>query len=508
MPKIIFLGCGLVATCILEMFAKFPIGKQVMRHYKKILILDKRDKTHEPTLAALRKDITIQLVQIEITPENITEQLLNHVKRSDLFIDLSYNIPFKPIICKCLAVGAHYINTSTEHWLTESPEQEGDIDINFHLSTLHESHDEYTALASGSSKKQNSSILLINGANPGLISQFGKMGIYKISCQILRQAQDAKIKNDSLHQLKKAVKAKDFPMMAYLLDLQVLECSETDTQVANTPRKSGEFPCTWSPYSFFSEAVDKLEIGFGTHEEKMPHHAVVSYGEPNEIYLPVRGMDMVSHSFAYDRPITGMLIPHSENDTQSRRLTLKDKQGKVIYRPSVYYTYSPMQDTLDAFREVRNNSYVMLPAEKPLRGTDIQSGADILGSLLSFGSNPIEKLLYGKIDQSTHTSYWIGSALSIEQTRAMGFEHSGPTTCQVAISILTAIKYMLKHPHKGLMFPEDLPFDTIYKECVPFLGTVFADFVPYRRPTTQFTGYHAFLTSKTTVEQPSGCAIM
>lgn len=505
MPKIIFLGCGLVATCVLEMFEKFPIGKQVMRHYRKILVIDMRDKSKEPTIENLKDEIDITFVQSEVTSENIEEKVLNYIKRGDFLVDLSYNIYFKPLICKCLEIGAHYINTSTEHWLTESAEQFGDLEINFHLATLHEDHDEYRGL---SKDRHKSSIMIINGANPGLISQFGKMGIYKVSQLILKQAKELHIDNDQVKKLRKALATLNFPLMAYLLDLQVLECSETDTQVALQARQPGEFPCTWSPFSFYSEAVDPVQLGFGTHEEKLPDKAVVSYGEQNEIYIPIRGMDMVSESFVYDRKIKGMLISHSENDTLSRALTLKDEHGKLIYRPSCYYTYSPMQDTLDGFREIRNNSYVFLPKEKPLRGYDIKSGADILGSLLSFGSNPIEKILYGKKDMSKNLCYWIGSNLSIEQTREMGFVYSGPTTVQVAISILCAMKWMLKHPQKGLLFPEDLPFDKIFKEAMPFLGTVHADFVPYQRPTTQFTGYHAFLTTKDTVETPSNCSIM
>lgn len=508
MPKIIFLGCGLVATCVLEMFEKFSIGKQVMHHYDKILIIDMRDKSKEPTIENLKNDISISVVRVEITQENIEGQLLNYVKRGDFLVDLSYNIYFKPLICKCLQVGAHYINTTTEHWPTESVEQFGNLEINFHLPTLHEDHDEYRSLLRGSKDHQKSSILIINGANPGLISHFGRMGLYRISQLILKQAKEQKIHNDSVKQLKKAYSSLNFPMMAYLLDLQVLECSETDTQVAIEKRKPGEFPCTWSPFSFYSEAVDPVQLGYGTHEEKMPEKAVVSYGEPNEIYIPLRGMDMVSESYVYDRKITGMLISHAENDTLSRALTLKDEHGKVIYRPSCYYTYSPMQDTLDGFREIRNNSYVFLPKEKPLRGYDIKSGADILGSLLSFGCNPVEKILHGKRDMSKNLCYWIGSVLSIEQTREMGFVYSGPTTVQVAVSMLSAMKWMIKHPKRGLLFPEDLPFDKIFNECVPFLGTVYSDFVPYQRPTTQFTGYHAYLTTKDSAEIPSYCNIM
>ena len=221
MPKIIFLGCGLVATCVLEMFEKFPIGKQVMRHYRKILVIDMRDKSKEPTIENLKDEIDITFVQAEVTPENIEEKVLNHVKRGDFLVDLSYNIYFKPLICKCLEIGAHYINTSTEHWLTESAEQFGDVEINFHLATLHEDHDEYRGL---SKDRHKSSIMIINGANPGLISQFGKMGIYKVSQLILKQAKELHIENDQVKKLRKAVATLNFPLMAYLLDLQVLEC--------------------------------------------------------------------------------------------------------------------------------------------------------------------------------------------------------------------------------------------------------------------------------------------
>ena len=505
--KLLVIGCGLVGSTFLEMLDITPIGRKTMKHYGQMIVFDMKDKSDEPTLVKLRqKKVNLRFIQIQITPENIETELLRMIHKGDMVIDCSYNIYFKPIVCACLAIGAHYINTSVEDWPSG---EEGDIDSDFLDRTLHEQHAEVIRLNPPNPK---STLVVTHGMNPGLISHFGLLGLDIVTRKVLEEAKHAKCTSSTIKLLAKSFKAKQFAQVAAILGLESMNCTENDTQVPNRPRKAGEFMNTWSPYSFYSEGVDPVQLGWGTHEQHMPMGAVISYGEPNEIYIPIRGIDMIAESHVYNKKIVGMLVSHSENDTLSQMLTLKDpKTGEIKYRPSTYYIYSPADCAWESFAEVRNNSYRMLPKQAPLRATDILSGEDAVGSLLTFKCDPVQKLVFNNI--TPPRAFWSGTILSIEQTREMGFIHSGPTPVQVGASLLSTIQHIHKHPRQGIVFPEHLPYDKILNDSRPYLGTIFTDFLPFPIADAQFQGIRAHLSRKDSTIQNSmfkdgACAIL
>ncbi len=51
---------------------------------------------------------------------------------------------------------------------------------------------------------------------------------------------------------------------------QVIHIAERDTQVSSTPKQRGEFVNTWSIDGFVSEGVQPAELGWGTHEKRLP----------------------------------------------------------------------------------------------------------------------------------------------------------------------------------------------------------------------------------------------
>ena len=85
---------------------------------------------------------------------------------------------------------------------------------------------------------------------------------------------------------------------------------------------------------------------------------------------------------------------------------------------------------------------------------EITSGADILGALLM--GHP-------------YNSWWIGSDLSIEESRRL-VPHQNATTMQVAISVVAAAMWMIENPRRGVLVPDDLPHDYVLKVRKPYLG--------------------------------------
>mgnify|MGYP003353514110 FL=1 len=66
-------------------------------------------------------------------------------------------------------------------------------------------------------------------------------------------------------------------------------------------------------------------------------------------------------------------------------------------------------------------------------------------------------------------SWWVGSALSIEESRRL-VPHQNATTMQVAISVVAAILWMIENPNQGVLVPDDLPHDFVLKIAKPYLG--------------------------------------
>ena len=52
--------------------------------------------------------------------------------------------------------------------------------------------------------------------------------------------------------------------------LKTIHVAERDTQVANVPKRLDEFVNTWSIHGFVSEGLQPSELGWGTHEKRLP----------------------------------------------------------------------------------------------------------------------------------------------------------------------------------------------------------------------------------------------
>lgn len=481
MAKLVFFGCGGVGCALLEMI--FLKRVKPLLTFQHILVVDPRDLASEPIVVKLVRKGILTHKQVEITRDNLISFLNGNVKKNDTIIDVSYNIYFKPLIQWCMDHNVHYINTSMERWPVKD---ENVLEKNLYPRTLYRLHEIVRKIKG----KYNPTVVVEHGMNPGLVTHFTKKGIQSVAKEVLSTARKEKIQNKKISKLHKALKEENFPLVSYLLKLETVHCSERDTQIANIERKTNEFMNTWGAYSFYGEGVDPVQLGYGTHEKRLRHSSKPPKElTQNQIFLPVRGIDLQFQSYVPNGLIHGMVVPHGENDTIGRCLTLYEN-NKVKYRPSNYYVYSPCPEAWKSIKAVANNNYEMLPLQHPLRGTEIKSGEDAVGALLIFKYNPIEYILYGK--KGSTTSYWSGTILSIEQTRKKGIKYAGPTVVQVAISLISVLEWMRKNGSKGLTFPEDIPYEKILKRCKPWLGNVFMDWVPYHPKTTRL---ESFLTS-------------
>lgn len=94
--------------------------------------------------------------------------------------------------------------------------------------------------------------------------------------------------------------------------------------------------------------------------------------------------------------------------------------------------------------------------------SDIISGRDELGLMIFSDNLP-----------SGFNGWWIGSLLDIDETREIlreEWEYSNATCLQVAISMVSALIWMIRNPNSGILLPDDVPHTEVLKYALPFLG--------------------------------------
>ncbi|MBI2356394.1 MAG: homospermidine synthase [Candidatus Doudnabacteria bacterium] len=453
--KILIIGYGSVSQCTLPILLE-----KIDVSVKNVTIIDFEDKA-----ADLKKytDQGLSFVREKIVPENLNQVLSKYLDGGSLLIDLAWNIGANDIIKWCHDHNVLYVNTSVELWdplegiHTKSPFEKS---LYFRQMQL---------LKLSKDWKDAPTAVVDHGANPGLISHFVKQGLIDIANRLIA---DKKVQGAELDELNQHLKDFDFPKLAMKLGVKVIHCSERDTQVTNRPKEVNEFVGTWSIEGLREEGTAPAEMGWGTHEKKLPALAQVPpYGPKNQVMLAQMGINTWVRSWIPDEEIVGMVIRHGEAFGLSDRLTVWEGD-KVAYRPTVHYAYMTCHETISSLHELRGRNYE-LPPKLRIMGDEITSGADILGALLM--GHP-------------YNSWWTGSNLTIEEARRLA-PGQNATTLQVAAGIMGAILWMLDNPREGIKLPDDLPHDFVLDVAKPYLGEFISgpsDWTPLKNRTVYF----------------------
>jgi len=91
-----------------------------------------------------------------------------------------------------------------------------------------------------------------------------------------------------------------------------------------------------------------------------------------------------------------------------------------------------------------------------------------------------------------YNSWWIGTDLSIEESREL-VPHQNATTMQVAISVVAASMWMIQNPAEGIKVPDDLPHEFVLDIAKPYLGKFISkrsDWTPLRDYHNEFKGFN------------------
>ena len=459
--QVLVLGCGAVSRCLLPL-----LHDHLNLDFARLTILDFEDvRAHiRPVLEA-----GARFVQHRITPENLTATLQQYLSSGDLLIDLAWNIDALELLTWCRTRNVLYINTSVEVWdpyinLEDRPPMERTLYAR-HMDLCHH-------IASWSA--DGPTAVLEHGANPGLASHWARRGLEDLSAATLDQGALDDVRRT---QLEQALADSDYARMAMHTGVKVIHISERDSQIASLPKRVDEFVNTWSVEGFYEEGIAPAELGWGTHERRLPALAhVPSYGPGNAICLAQMGVQTWVRSWVPGGEILGMVVRHGEAFTLSDFLTVWEND-RPIYRPTVHYAYLPTDAALASLHELRMNAY------------DMQSKTRIMNNEIIDGKDELGVLLLGH----ALTGWWTGSQLDIHEARRLA-PGQNATTLQVAASIIGALDWMLRHPRCGVCMPEDLPHHEILAVANPLLGpspSLQTDWTPLRARWDAFARFGA-----------------
>ena len=438
--RVLVLGCGSVAQCTLPLLIR-----DLEIEPARITIVDMVDNRAR-VADSIARGVTYQ--QDQVTPENLDEFLSARVGPGDLLLDLAWNIDNPTILQWCRDHGVRYLNTSVEVWdpyddLASTPPLD---------RTLYVRHMDIRRMVAGWDDNKGATAVLEHGANPGLVSHFTKQALTEIVTAMLAGGHAA-----DPAALEQALADDDYAMLAMLSGTKVIHISERDTQISDLPKAVDEFVNTWSVDGFYEEGIAPAELGWGTHEKRLPPNGHVhhGYGPRNQICIARPGMETWVRSWVPAGEIRGMVIRHGEALTISDHLTVWGADGNARYRPTVHYAYHPADAAINSVLELRMRNWNMQPRQRILND-EIISGRDELGVLLM--GHPFK-------------AWWTGSLLSIDEARAV-IPNQSATTLQVAGSIIGCVTWMIEHPNEGVCVPDDLPWRDVLKVANRYLGTM------------------------------------
>lgn len=456
--RVLVLGCGSVSQCLLPLLLR-----HMEMDFTRLVVMDFEDKRdHIPDMLAAGA----QYVQARICPDNLATLLETYLDSGDLLIDLSWNVETIDMVEWCHDHNVLYINTSVELW---NP-FESQVPIE---QTLYVRHMALRKRAKSWSET-GATAVVEHGANPGLVSHWAKVGLRDIAETVLKSS-SRDIDGERRTALERALSDEDDARLAMLTGTKVIHISERDTQISSKPKRVNEFVNTWSVAGFYEEGIAPAEMGWGTHEHRLPPGAQQHlYGPGNQICLSQTGMSTWVRSWVPSGEIIGMVVRHGEAFTLSDYLTVR-KDEIPIYRPTVHYAYLPCDAALASVHELK------------MRGYDLQPDQRIMNDEIIDGKDELGVLLMGH----DLTGWWVGSQLDIHEARRL-VPHQSATTLQVAAAILGALFWMIRNPRRGLCIPENLPHEEILAVANPYLGpclSIQTDWTPLKNRFEPFPNY-------------------
>ena len=395
----------------------------------------------------------IRFIQTPVTKKNykkLLKPLLTEGGGQGFCVNLSVDTSSLDIMKLCRNIGALYIDTVVEPWLG----------FYFDSKVDNASRTNYALRETvRTEKKKNpggTTAVSCCGANPGMVSWFVKQALVNL-------ARDMKVKiaepgPDDREGWAKLMKK---------LGVKGVHIAERDTQRTKDPKPMNVFWNTWSVEGFISEGLQPAELGWGTHEKWMPKNArKQKKGCKAAIFLEQPGANTRVRTWCPTPGAQyGFLVTHNESVSIADYFTVRDKKGKVTFRPTCHYAYHPCNDAVLSLHEMFGAAGKAQPVQHVLDENELVDGIDELGVLL-----------YGH----KKNAYWYGSQLSVEETRKLA-PYQNATGLQVTSAVLAGMVWALENPEAGIVEADEMDYRRCLEVQMPYLGPVkgyYTDWTP------------------------------
>ena len=400
----------------------------------------------------------IRFVKQAITKSNyksILKPLMESYSQPTFIVNLSVDVSSVDLIALARKHSALYIDTVIEPWPGFYYNQKIDNADRTNYAMRE------TMLALKAKLGIGTTAVTCCGANPGMVSWFVKHALLTV-------AQDMKIK------FNKPKSKAEWAALMKKVGVKGIHVAERDTQRTKKPKPLNTFYNTWSVEGFISEGLQPAELGWGTHEKKMPKEGRrFKKGTKASIYLERAG--------ANTRVLTwtptagahfGYLVTHNEAISISDYYAVKSG-SRIAYRPTCHYAYHPSNDAVLSWHELLGNGGNRQGVQHVLTEDEIYDGRDELGVLL-----------YGH----KKNAYWFGSQLSIEMAREFA-PYQNATGMQVTSAVLAGIVWAIENPKSGIVETDEMDHERCTQVQAQYLGPLkghYTDWTPLDSRVTFF----------------------
>jgi homospermidine synthase len=424
----------------------------IERHFKfdksRMVVIDPRN-----TDKKILDERNVRFVQEAVTRKNykkLLTPLLTEGEGQGFCVNLSVDTSSLELMKLCRKLGVLYVDTVVEPWLGFYFDNKAgnEARTNYALrETVREEREKHPGGATAVS---------CCGANPGMVSWFVKQALVNLATDLkFNFAEPATDDRAGWAKLMKKAGVKG------------IHIAERDTQRTKNPKPMDVFWNTWSVEGFISEGLQPAELGWGTHEKWMPKNGKKhKTGSKAAIYLEQPGANTRVRSWCpTPGPQYGFLVTHNEAISIADFFTVRDKKGKVSYRPTCHYAYHPCNDAVLSLHEMFGAAGKSQPVHHVLDENELVDGTDELGVLL-----------YGH----DNNAYWYGSQLSLDEARKLA-PYQNATGMQVTSAVLAAMVWALENPKAGIVEADEMDYRRCLEVQFPYLGTVkgyYTDWTP------------------------------
>jgi len=437
--RLVFVGFGSIGRGVLPLILRHIGGLTADR----ITIVTADDAGLE-----CAREFGVKHVIEPIKPDNYRAVLEPLVGAGDFLLNLSVDVSSIELVKLARERGALYLDTCIEPWAG------GYVDTHVDPAARSNYTMRHAALAlrdTADTSKPQPTAVLTHGANPGLVSHFLKQALINIA-------------TDLGLPVTEPTSREEWAALAHRLGVKVVHVAERDTQIPSIAKKVGEFVNTWSVDGFISEGSQPAELGWGTHEKRLPADGRThSFGSGAAIYLMQPGAATRVRTWAPKAGhIHAFLITHSEAISIADYYTVREG-GEVVYRPTCHYSYHPSDSAVMSIHEFAGRNWRDQPEKRILLNEILPGGIDELGVLVA---------------GHARNAYWYGSQLSIDEARQLA-PYNNATSLQVAVSVLSGMVWAIENPERGIVEPDEMDYKRNLEICRPYLGPVVGEYTDW-----------------------------